>query len=60
MAYDGMGDSVKLQVDGTDGLLIDADLILTSHEETAPLSFVVQLDESSAAYELHIQDGALV
>ena len=56
----GMGDSVKLSINGTEGLLIDAELVLTEHSEQGAIPFEIRLAESALGYDASIDDGALV
>ena len=60
LAYAGMTDSVRLSINGTEGLLIDSDLVLTNHEASGPISFQVRLAEEALDYEAEVRDGALV
>ena len=54
-----VSDAVKLQVAGEEGLLIDAELQITEHTETGPISFQVRVGDSTLPYEARVHDENL-
>jgi hypothetical protein len=60
VAYVGVSDSVKLDIEGMEGLLVDAELVLNEHSEHGPISFEVRVGDVALPYEAVVEDGALV
>lgn len=60
LAYAGISESVKLEIDGVQALLIDAELVLTGHEEEGPIGFEVRVGDLAAGYETMVEEGRLV
>jgi hypothetical protein len=60
VAYAGVSDSVKLEIEETDGLLIDAELVLSEHSEREAIRFEVRVGDLALPYEAVVEDGALV
>jgi superfamily II DNA or RNA helicase len=59
MAYAGVSDNVKLEIEGTRGLLIDAELVLSEHSEHGAIPFAVRIGDHALPYEAVVQEGTL-
>jgi superfamily II DNA or RNA helicase len=60
VSYAEVAESVKLEVGDETGLLLDADLVLTDHTKTGPISYEVRLDDHALDYEAFVHEGDLV
>jgi hypothetical protein len=58
-AYAHLGESTRLNANGEQGQLIDAELKLTEHTETGPVVFEVRLGERALPYEARVHDETL-
>lgn len=59
LAYAELSESVQLQIGDTRALLMDAELVLTSHSESGPIRFDVRLDDARVSYEAVVVDDTL-
>jgi superfamily II DNA or RNA helicase len=60
IAYAEVSESVKVEIEGTEGLLIDSELVVTDHTEEGAIPFEVRVGDLALAYEATVNDGALV
>jgi superfamily II DNA or RNA helicase len=60
IAYAEVSESVKVEIEGTEGLLIDSELVVTDHSEEGAIPFEVRVGDLALAYEATVNDGALV
>jgi hypothetical protein len=59
LAYAGFSESIKIDINGLEALLIDAELVLTDHRAEGPIRFDVRIDEQRASFEASVNDGRL-
>lgn len=59
-AYAEVSESVKIALDEMEGLLIDAELVVTGHSEEGAVPFEVRIGDRALAYEARVEDGTLV
>jgi superfamily II DNA or RNA helicase len=60
LAYAEVSESVKVAISGTEGLLIDSELVVSEHSEQGAIPFEVRVGDLALAYEATVEDGALV
>ena len=60
IAYAEVSESVKVEIEATEGLLIDSELVVTDHTEEGAIPFEVRVGDLALAYEARVNDGALV
>ena len=60
IAYAEVSESVKVAIDGTEGLLIDSDLVVSQHSDEGAIPFEVHVGDLTLAYEANVEDGVLV
>jgi superfamily II DNA or RNA helicase len=60
IAYAEVSEVVKVAIDGTDGLLIDSELVVTEHSDEGSIPFEIRVGNLALAYEATVEDGALV
>ncbi len=59
IAFAHVSESVKLQADGEEASLIDAELRITEHTDTGPIQFEVRLGGRKLPYEARVEDETL-
>lgn len=60
VAYASVSDRVQLDIGGTEGLLIDTELMLSEHSEQGAIPFEVRVDDLELSYEAVVNNGTLV
>lgn len=60
VAYAEVSESVKVELDGTQSLLIDTQLEICEHTDEGPIPFNVRIDDRALSYEAIVEDGSLV
>jgi len=60
MPFSGLSDGVKLDMGGTEHLLIDVELVLVEQSTDGPIRFQVRGDEFELPYEADVDEGQLV
>jgi hypothetical protein len=60
LAYAAFSESVKLEIEGTQALLIDAELVVRDHAEDGPVIFEVRVGELAAPYAVTVEEGRFV
>jgi superfamily II DNA or RNA helicase len=60
VSYAEVTESVRLEVGDLAGPLLDAELRLTEHTDTGPISYEVRLGDNSLAYQALVDQGNLV
>jgi hypothetical protein len=59
LAYAGFSASSKIDINGTEALLIDAELELIDHSTEGPIKFDVRVEDQHASFEATVEDGRL-
>ena len=60
IAYAEVSESVKVTIEGTEGLLIDSELVVSQHSEEGAIPFEVCVGDLTLPYEATVEDGAFV
>jgi superfamily II DNA or RNA helicase len=60
LPFDGMGEGMKLQLNGQERHIIDVELNLIEQADTGPIKYRVVASDTELEYEADVQDGQLV